>query len=1587
MKNLLNRLTRIGLMLLLLVDRTPNFGILANATYADLDVEVSSGSGSYVTENIWSLDKSVNTSTLNLNIGSNQNVTYTITATKSTKSTFTFDFSVTVDNDSKWHDAYFSLDARILKPNGSPLFNWKNIDSNVYIGKNTSVTNSYSETFEFIGALPSDILPFKIEVKVTAPGNSKTDKSPANNTLGSTILNNSLHVTDSFEGAGPWDFTSSGSVTYNRTIQSGSVGGTHTVVNTVYGDYLGITDSVTVTVNTLNAKPVANNQSLSTLEDTPLNIVLTGSDANPSQTLSFEVVGSPSNGTLSGTAPNLTYTPNLNYNGSDLFTFKVFDGFEYSSNATITIQVNPDNDLPVAVDDTASVDEDSEVDIDVVDNDTDIDGDSISVSSYTQPANGSVSKNPDGTLKYIPNGNFNGTDTFTYTINGGSSATVTVNVNPIDDSPVAVDDLATTDEDNDIDIDVLDNDTDIDGGLLEVISVGTPSNGVATINLDGTINYSPNTNFNGTDSFTYTINGGSSATVSITIRPVDDSPVAVDDTASVDEDSEVDIDVLDNDTDIDGGLLEITFVDTPSNGTVTENPDGTLKYVPDPDFNGSDTFTYTINGGSTATVTVTINPIDDSPVAVDDTATVDEDSEVDIDVLDNDTDVDGDAISIDSFTQPANGTVTENPDGTLKYVPDEDFSGTDTFEYTINGGDSASVEITVNPKDDLPVAVDDTATVDEDSEVDIDVLDNDTDSDGDVITVDNFTQPTNGTVTANPDGTLKYVPNPNYNGTDSFTYTINGGDSAEVVVTVNKVNDTPLGVDDTYNTNEDQTITVNASNGVLKNDTDIDGDSLIATKLTNPSNGTLLYFLNSGAFRYRPNGDFHGTDTFTYKVSDPSGAFSIATVTINVASVNDRPDADPDIFIVNEDTSLYFTIDDLLNNDSDDDNDPLEITSFSQPGAGSLTLVGNQFTFVPNPNFFGMTTFNYTISDGNGGTDSTTVMITVRPINDAPVAIDDTYNMNEDEVLSITTYSNGVLPNDYDVDSIILYSVLLPGGEPTNGTVDLNLNGTFTYTPNANFTGTDTFIYEVRDLLGRSDLGLVTINVAPINDAPVANNDTYSTNEDTQLDVLLPGILGNDLDVENDALTITLIADVTNGTLTLNQDGSFTYIPVLNFNGTDTFTYLINDGEFDSNVATVTLNVVAVNDGPIANPLAFTVANAGTNTGNLTATDIDVPADTLTFSLITAPVNGTVIILPNGEYSYTHNGSATLSDSFEFSVTDGDLSSTATVTITVLAINLSPVAIGQSFSVVTSGTFSGAVSGTDPETDPLVFSLLTGPVNGSLVFNSDGTYTYVHNGGPSTSDSFLFEVYDGSSTSNALVTITIIGLPTPPPPPPAGNGVPIANNGSVTSEFNEPISGNVTGSDPDDDPLTFSLVDGPNNGTLVFNPDGSFTYTPNEGFDGNDSFTFIANDGTDDSNIGTFTISVSEEEIIVVPEEETPLVALPFDWFSWLAYLLAGLLAWLLAFLRPNMKYTLTDAANNQKVIRRRISKPDEKTMLVELNDKDMVNLQTINVEFYKRLAKHCGDVTVNFQLNGKIIHSVIIPEGIDDSFETLIRL
>lgn len=364
---------------------------------------------------------------------------------------------------------------------------------------------------------------------------------------------------------------------------------------------------------------------------------------------------------------------------------------------------------PDAVNDTAEVDEDGSVDIDVLGNDVDPDGDALTVVDASSP-DGDVTINPDGTITFTPNENFNGDTTITYTVTdpdgAEDTATVSVTVNAVNDDPVAVDDVASTDEDTAVIVDLIGNDTDVDGDPLTIGTVSVPADqGEVVDNGDGTVTFTPAPDFNGEATITYTVidgNGGEDEGQAIvTVGAVNDGPVANDDTAEVDEDGSVDIPVLGNDTDLDGDDLRVIEASSPD-GEVTINPDGTITFAPAENFNGDTTITYTItddNGGTdTATVNVTVNPVNDAPVAVDDADTTPFDTPVTIDVLGNDTDVDGDDLRVIAATSP-NGDVEINPDGTLTFTPTPGFEGEAIIDYTItddNGGqDSAQVTVLV----------------------------------------------------------------------------------------------------------------------------------------------------------------------------------------------------------------------------------------------------------------------------------------------------------------------------------------------------------------------------------------------------------------------------------------------------------------------------------------------------------------------------------------------------------------------------------------------------------------------------------------------------------------------------------------------------------------------------------------------------------------------------------------------------------------------------------------------------------------------------------------------------------------------------
>jgi len=403
-----------------------------------------------------------------------------------------------------------------------------------------------------------------------------------------------------------------------------------------------------------------------------------------------------------GATASVTLTVGVTVNG--VYTNQASIGFKIGiTPKTITsntVSTTRTNDTPVAVNDTATTAEDTAVTIPVLANDTGLNDGPIAITA-TDPPHGTVVVTG-GTVVYTPDPDYNGPDTFSYTITDRdgqtSTATVNVNVTPVNDTPNAVADTVTTAEDTAVTIPVLGNDTGLGDGPLTITATDPPH---GTISIVGnTVVYTPDPDYNGPDTFTYTItdaNGDTStATINVTVTAVNDTPNAVGDGVTTTEDTAVMIPVLGNDTGLGDGPITITATDPP-HGTIMII--GTMVvYTPDPNYNGSDTFDYTITDAdgqtSTATINVEVTSDNDPPVAAPDAAQVGT-QPIDINVLGNDSDPDNDPLTVVAVTMPAHGTVTINADGTLHYTPAAGYNGTDTFRYTISDGHGGTASATV----------------------------------------------------------------------------------------------------------------------------------------------------------------------------------------------------------------------------------------------------------------------------------------------------------------------------------------------------------------------------------------------------------------------------------------------------------------------------------------------------------------------------------------------------------------------------------------------------------------------------------------------------------------------------------------------------------------------------------------------------------------------------------------------------------------------------------------------------------------------------------------------------------------------------
>lgn len=727
-------------------------------------------------------------------------------------------------------------------------------------------------------------------------------------------------------------------------------------------------------------------------------LTVTAATANVNTPAEFYLAG------VDGVGPQTTFTstlqvPGLNAPPSTVTVYSTAGGASTVS-VTVGIPVTAGNHPPVAVNDEAGTVGSTPTVVSVLLNDTDPDRDRLSIDSVTQPVGGTVTVTDlNSTLTFTANPGASGPVTFQYTVTdlrgGFSTGTVTVNV---DGAPLAASDNTTATAGIEKAIDVLLNDSDPDGDPMTIVSTTTPELGgvaLGTVSITGggkTLAYTPRVGTTGTHTFSYTITDGrggfSTATVNVVINS---PPIAVADAVYDVDKTTIQIQVLANDTDIDGDTLALTAVSTNARATITL-ANNTVIFAPNADVLPVETFTYDISdgrgGSARGTVTVTQNA---SPIAVADTVSGLAGSTVVANVLSNDTDPDaGDAgaLVISGVTQPLGGTVTVSQDRkTISLsLPVGATTGT-SFQYTVSdgrgGSSSATVNVLVNR---APVAVNDTAPLTlAGSPVTISVLANDTDPDGDAIRVISVLAANGATALINADNTITFTASPTVVlATQTFSYTISdtAGGTSTATVTV-PVNNPPTAVNDTATTTAGTSVTVS----VLANDTDANaGDVLTVSGIVAQTTSGTASVVTTGALAnraifYTPNPGFTGTDSLRYTVTDGRGGSATATVTITVTAAPNRaplPVADTATTAAN--TAIVISV---LNNDTDPDNDPLTITAVTQPGSGTAAIsnAGKTITYTP---VFGASsaprTFNYTVSDGRGGTATSSVTVTVNDV-------------------------------------------------------------------------------------------------------------------------------------------------------------------------------------------------------------------------------------------------------------------------------------------------------------------------------------------------------------------------------------------------------------------------------------------------------------------------------------------------------------------------------------------------------------------------------------------------------------------------------
>ncbi|EPW4777840.1 tandem-95 repeat protein [Vibrio parahaemolyticus] len=1375
-----------------------------------------------------------------------------------------------------------------------------------------------------------------------------------------------------------------------------------------------------------------------------------------------------------------TISPTADWNGSETLTFTATDPSGESISQTVNFTVAPVADI---VADKATVVEDTPTIIKVLGNDTfEDDGKVVSLDTNNGPANGTVSVNPDGSVTYTPDDNYVGKDTFTYIVTSGGvseSSTVEVNVTPVNDAPVAKDDIATTQEDTAVTIDVLSNDTDVDGDKLSIQSATVPEAQGKVEIVDGKLVFTPAENFNGHAEITYTVTDGQltdEAKVTVTVNPVDDAPtIKVDAVESITEDAvstdtvvatltvrdtdtpedqltvslennsngyfvlvgnevkltQAGVDAVNNDElnlkdlsisasvsdgvnptandsdslivnrvndaptvenaiadqvlseDFDAYTIDLNEVfkdsDSALNFSVSGNDSiqisivsGVATITPTADWNGKETITFTAKDPSGESISQTVN-FTVAPVAdiVADNATVVEDTPTIIKVLGNDTFEGTDkVVSLDTNNGPANGTVSVNPDGSVTYTPNDNYHGTDSFTYIVTSGgvsESAIVEVNVTPANDAPVAKDDIATTQEDTAVTIDVLPNDTDVDGDKLSIESVSVPKEQGTVEVVDGKLVFTPAENFNGDAEITYTVTDGeltDEAKVTVTVNPVNDaSTIKVDAVESITENAVSTDTVVATLTVRDTDTPEDQLTVS-LENNSNGYFVLVgdevkLTQAGVDAVNNDELNLKDlTISASVSDGVNPTASDSDSLIVNRVNDAPTIKVDAVesITEDAVSTDTVLATLTVRDTDTPEDQLTV-SLENNSNGYFVLVGNEVKLTQagvdavNNDELNLKdlAISASVSDGVNPTASDSDSLVVNRVNDAPTVENaiadqvlsedfDAYTIDLNEVFKdsdsslefsvsgnsnvLVSIENGIVTisptADWNGSEILTFKATDPSGEsisqtvnftvapvadivadkatvvedtptiikvlgndtfegddkvvsldtnngPANGTVSVNPDGSVTYTPNDNYHGADSFTYIVTSG-GVSESTTVNVDVTPVNDAPMAKDDIATTQEDTAVTI---DVLPNDSDVDGDKLSIqSASAPEAQGKVEI-VDGKLVFTPAENFNGDAEITYTVTDGQL-TDEAKVTVTVNPVNDAPTikvdaVESITEDAVNTDTVVATLTVRDTDTPEDQLTVSLENNS-NGYFVLIGN-EVKLTQAGvdavnndelnlkdltiSASVSDGVNPTANDSD-------SLVVNRVNDAPTvehAIADQVLSEDFDTYTIDLNEVFKDTDSSLEFSVSG--NNSIQISIvNGVATITPTADWNGKETITFTAKDSSGESiSQTVNFTVA---------PVADIV--ADNATVVEDT--PTIIKVLGNDMfegKDKVVSLDTENGPKNGTVILNNDGTVTYTPDDNYVGKDTFTYVVTSGGVSEST---TVTVNVTPVNDKPESE-----------------------------------------------------------------------------------------------------------------------